>query len=541
MPESEKEGLNDFMRMVRLLFHYEFLDVRDRLKRNFELVTAAQDGNQPLMELTEKQLKPTEFANLSVDFVTDFCSLMADANFSLLTQKEWELAKAEDFMFTLPIEIAWEKHDKELLGEFLKQNPALSVGLTQFADSALIFKRGNGVAKAKDRFIMEKVNMLLEMLLMEPVLKLIGRPKAVIADINEDLKKKRSAKVRKDGSMEEERHDTTRIERRTLRRLLPTPFAVLRNFLSEHELQEPTFKEVVILYRMAKPKPDMQAGPGGSGPLILKSFHDVPMADLEMIFPEINIQVHFKDMLQNVSLALVAIGTFLWTLLTDVAWTKEIITLISVLVGKVVQSITTLMAAQTRYAGMMAKEIQTKSDNSQLGMLMHLMESMEDQECKEMILSYCVLSANGKSMTLKEIDTKCEALLHKRFQINVDFDVEGAMVKLLREGLVEQRAGVLYTATPLRKALQRLDTKWDNLFEYTEDGGAALASHIALQAENAKQVRYQTVEAELQRTLEGTDVERAAVVGKLKEQQDEINRRILALEGAMTGYKWRTG
>ena len=118
---------------------------------------------------------------------------------------------------------------------------------------------------------------------------------------------------------------------------------------------------------------------------------------------------------------------------------------------------------------MMAKEIQTKSDNSQLGMLMHLMDSMEDQECKEMILSYCVLSANGKSMTLKEIDVKCEALLHKRFQINVDFDVEGAMVKLLREGLVEQRAGVLYTATPLRKALQRLDTKWDNLFEYSED------------------------------------------------------------------------
>jgi len=88
-------------------------------------------------------------------------------------------------------------------------------------------------------------------------------------------------------------------------------------------------------------------------------------------------------------------------------------------------------------------------------MLMHLMESMEDQECKEMILSYCVLSANGKSMTLKEIDTKCETLLHKRFGLNVDFDVEGAVVKLLREGLVEQRAGVLYTATPLRQALQR--------------------------------------------------------------------------------------
>ena len=156
----------------------------------------------------------------------------------------------------------------------------MSVGLTQFADSALIFKRGNGVAKAKGRFIMEKVNMLLEMLLMEPVLKLIGRPKAVIADINEDLKKKQSAKVRKDGSMKEERHDTTRIERRTLRRLLSTPSAVLRNFLSEHELQEPTFKR--WSFCTAWPSPSLTCRrDGGSGPLILKSFHDIPMADLE--------------------------------------------------------------------------------------------------------------------------------------------------------------------------------------------------------------------------------------------------------------------
>ena len=88
----------------------------------------------------------------------------------------------------------------------------------------------------------------------------------VIADINEGLPR-RSAAVREDGTMEEERHATTTIERRTLRRLLPTPFAVLRHLLSTHELQEPTFKEVVILYRMAKPKDDCKPGPGGAGPL----------------------------------------------------------------------------------------------------------------------------------------------------------------------------------------------------------------------------------------------------------------------------------
>ena len=100
-----------------------------------------------------------------------------------------------------------------------------------------------------------------------------------------------------------------------------------------------------------------------------------------MIFPEVNVTVKFKDMLINVTLAIIAIITFLWTLMTG-GWTKEVITLISVLGGKVAQSVTALMAAQTRYTGMMAKELQAKSANSQTGMLMHLMESMEDQSAR---------------------------------------------------------------------------------------------------------------------------------------------------------------
>ena len=100
-------------------------------------------------------------------------------------------------------------------------------------------------------------------------------------------------------------------------------------------------------------------------------------------------------------------------------------------------------------------------------------------------------------MTLKEIDAKCEYELYDRFRLKIDFDVEGAMVKLLREGLVEQRAGVLYTATPLKKALKRLDTKWDNLFDYRDDGGATKADDAAMQLEAARKARYQTVEATL--------------------------------------------
>ena len=191
----------------------------------------------------------------------------------------------------------------------------------------------------------------------------------MIADINEGLPR-RSAAVRKDGTIMEERHDKSDDRAPDARRLLPRPFAVLR--LLTFELREPTFKEVVITCH-GETEDNTEPGPGGAG-IVLKSFHDIPIADMEMIFTRSApgpVPGHADQRLLRWWR-----WAFLWTLISGVEWTKEIITLISVLGGKVKQSVTALMAAQTR--GMMAKEIQQKGDNSDR-VLMHLMESMGGQ------------------------------------------------------------------------------------------------------------------------------------------------------------------
>ena len=107
---------------------------------------------------------------------------MADAEYTLLTQKEWELASAEDFMFTLPVHINWSIHDGSLLKLFLSKNPMLASGLPQFSEKALVFKRGTGMATAKGLFINEKIELLLEMLVKEPLMKLMGIAKPVFVN-----------------------------------------------------------------------------------------------------------------------------------------------------------------------------------------------------------------------------------------------------------------------------------------------------------------------------------------------------------------------
>jgi hypothetical protein len=110
------------------------------------------------------------------------------------------------------------------------------------------------------------------------------------------------------------------------------------------------------------------------------------------------------------------------------------------------------------------------------------------------------------------------------------------MIKLLREGLVEQRAGVLYAATPLKTALALLDNKWDNIFDYNVDavdGGRedALARYANLHPD--------TVEASLRDALNSTDKERAKVVNDLKAQNDVLTKEVGELSNSLKGFNWR--
>ena len=96
------------------------------------------------------------------------------------------------------------------------------------------------------------------MLVKEPLMKLMGIAKPVFVNA--------SSRIRKSLSTREASQDRNAmvVERLTLRRLMPNILTLLRKLFSTLEIQEPTFKEVVLLYRLAKPRDGDPAGPSGS-------------------------------------------------------------------------------------------------------------------------------------------------------------------------------------------------------------------------------------------------------------------------------------
>ena len=65
-----------------------------------------------------------------------------------------------------------------------------------------------------------------------------------------------------------------------------------------------------------------------------------------------------------------------------------------------------------------------------------------------------------------EIDNFCEAFLRERFGLEIDFEIQDALGKLERLGLVAHE-GETYSAVAPADALAKLDAAWDGLFNFS--------------------------------------------------------------------------
>ena len=95
---------------------------------------------------------------------------------------------------------------------------------------------------------------------------------------------------------------------------------------------------------------------------------------------------------------------------------------------------------------------------------------MEEQEFNEAVLAYFILSHEGE-MTEKRLDACCERYLKRHFDVEVNFEVNDALGKLVREKIVFQ-TGDQYRAASLEEATRQLDCNWDRFFSYSGIGSA---------------------------------------------------------------------
>lgn len=123
-------------------------------------------------------------------------------------------------------------------------------------------------------------------------------------------------------------------------------------------------------------------------------------------------------------------------------------------------------ATTLRYQKRLADTVYFRNLANNAGVLDLLIGQGEEQDAKEAYLAYWSLRRAGRPLAKGEIDNFAEEFLRGHLGQDVDFEIQDALSKLERLGLVT-REGDAYSAVAPSEALLRLDSAWDALFNFS--------------------------------------------------------------------------
>jgi hypothetical protein len=197
----------------------------------------------------------------------------------------------------------------------------------------------------------------------------------------------------------------------------------------------------------------------------LKLFKDIPLSDLEMLFPNSRIQLsRFDKFKLGITSGGGTAGGAAATISKVAAAASPFTIVIAIggFAGLLARQIGKVFNQRTRYMMKLAQHLYYHNQANNLGVVSRVVDMAEEEESKEALLAYAMLSTKG-SMSPEQLDTACEAWLKTHFSVGCDFDVADALQKLEKDSLARCEEG-RYLAVPINDALKNLDSYWDQLY-----------------------------------------------------------------------------
>lgn len=219
---------------------------------------------------------------------------------------------------------------------------------------------------------------------------------------------------------------------------------------------------------------------------IIKLFQNVPKADLEMLFPNSEVRMRPLDkviiggsaivggavvLVTKLGASLILVGGLLayWFGLTNkeiTISTQELLVLgagTGVLGGFIFKEWSKFKNRKLKFMKALADNLYFKNLDNNAGVFHHLIDSAEEEECKEAILAYYFLLTSDQALCAVQLDKAIESWFSREFNFEIDFEIEDALAKLVRFGIVTMSEDK-YQALPISEACATMDHAWDSIF-----------------------------------------------------------------------------
>ncbi|XP_057997344.1 uncharacterized protein LOC110647972 isoform X2 [Hevea brasiliensis] len=408
---------------IRAWYLLQFEDLM-QLYSIFDPVTGAQ-------KLQQQKLSPEEIDVLEQNFLTYLFQVMDKSNFKIVTDEEIDVALSGQYLLNLPIKVDESKLDKELLKKYFAEHP--HENRPDFADKYVIFRRGIGIDQTTDYFVMEKVDML------------IARFWAFILRVTriEKFLHRRSSGRRKRDPKKDDEIDSEAAQ---------DDLCVERIRLENMEL------------RRVSSKSKTERG------IYVKHFKNIPLADMEIVLPEKKSPgLTPMDWVKFLGSAIVGLVAVISSVEMPKADLWVIFAILSTVIGYFAKTYFTFQQNLATYQNLITQSMYDKQLDSGRGTLLHLCDDVIQQEVKEVIISFFILMEQGKA-TLQDLDLRCEELIQEEFGESCNFDVDDAVHKLEKLGIVARDTLGRYYCVGLKRANEIIGTTTEELVLKAKQG-----------------------------------------------------------------------
>ncbi|GBF88981.1 aminopeptidase [Raphidocelis subcapitata] len=516
---SDRGHFDDLVKLMEGVASFDFVDLKHRMRSNF-LPFGSGARNKAYLAGLGRELTPEDLDDKELEFLCDTYDVLRASHYHLLTRDEWRIAQSESFQLNLPLEVEWGYMDGAMTKRFWAAPGKRELRdrlPDEVADHILVFHRGVGTARLKGLLIEEKLDLLTEYTVMRVLDKIIAllpsfvwrRPAAAPAPgagrrsgggRAASAASGRDAPSRCDSALGGEMQGETyvasnhkyakAVERVTLKRLCPTVLTLLKAFPKTLELQEPTFRDVVVVYRRAihDKKDQKPAGEEAEQSqeervqhllnarnIYIKVFGETPMADVEIIFP--SKRVHVKPF-QLINLLITTVTALVTGALMLARAGKELSvnalwTAASLVLTRCFQVYSQAQTQKSQMQHDMCATLYDKMQDSQEGVVTAIMEEMADQQFKQMLLAYMLLLLKDRALKEDELDSLCEEFLVRDFEHRIDFQVQDSLPRLERWGLVARTDQGKIAALSMPQAIDVLAASWSVAYKALGSGNDA--------------------------------------------------------------------
>jgi hypothetical protein len=213
----------------------------------------------------------------------------------------------------------------------------------------------------------------------------------------------------------------------------------------------PIFQRVMI---MLQQRPHRRLGPNAdTHSIFLKLFKDIPQMDIEMLLPGTRLKMPWKARCKLGGSAVGSVGYVGWKLssapmaglsglLSGGAGLIQLLTLytpLALLLGYGYKTYATFQTTRQTYMLQLHQSLYYQNLDNNAGVFHRLMDEAEEQEVREILLAYFYLwrYAGATGWSASQLDDYVELDLERRLNMKIDFEVDDALAKLHRLGLVQ--------------------------------------------------------------------------------------------------------